>query len=326
MEDTGTRHHVGAGLSVRLAAMVAVYVVILVCSLTIEPYTPWVVVIFASVSMLNRYVSYCVVWRVARDTDDGRARPSSAVTATVFANLFLSLAVIVSWLVRAAGESNGDIFSVGAACVTIATCCWVGRATCQLMFGIHRWTWAPEDLTYPWTSVHAGTEDDDEGDTETTADGAGPLVGYLLAQCNDAADEYYRQTTELIRSVQGARAKLGADVSERERVTAVHLVVTTASRRRDLAVEGERLATHLREHQPYAESAIDEPWNESGSDTLIAEAWNMATVEQGDEGPVLLWLRGRVDELLGTSHSGVGDTLLADATRTSDKINPQDKN
>lgn len=323
MEET--RPHPSAGLTVRLTAVAAAYVVMLVCSLTIGPYTPWVVVIFAAVSMLNRYASYCVVWRVARDTIDGRGRPNAAVTATVVANLFLSLAVIVPWLVRAAGESNGDVFSVGAACVTIATCCWVARATCQLMFGIHRWTWATDDLAYPWTSVHA-VEDDDEGGTETAERSGDPLAWYLLSQCNDTADEYYRRTTDLIATVHQARAKLNAGSTDEEMVTAVYHVAAAASRRRDLAVEGGRLAADLRAQQPHAESAIDEPWNSPGADTLIAEAWDMAAGERDGESPVLRWLTGRVDELIGAPES-VTDGSPEDGTDgAGDRINPQATN
>lgn len=320
MEDAKPRPN--AGLAVRLTAVAAAYAVMLVCSLTTGPYTPWVVVIFAAVSMLNRYASYCVVWRVVRDTVGERGRPNAAVTAVVVANLFLSLAVIVPWLVRAADESNGDVFSVGAACVTIATCCWVARATCQLMFGIHRWSWAAGDLAYPWMSVHT-VEDDDEGDTETAERSDDPLAWYLLSKCNDTADEYYRQTTDLIAMVHQARAKLHAGGTDEEMVTAVYRVAAAASRRRDLAVEGERLAADLRDQQPHADGAIDEPWNSTGADTLIAEAWDLAAGAHGNESPVLRWLEGRVDELLGTAAT---DSPGDGSVGADDRINPQDTN
>ena len=256
------------------------------------------VVIFLAVLVLNRYVTYCVTWRVARDVGAG-SRPPGEVTAVVSANLAMSLAVTVPWLVRAAGESLGDVFPVGAACVIVATCCWVGRAACQVLFGIHRWSWTAGDLAYPWTIVSGSGNV--EGDTETAVEQDNPLSGYLLSQCNDAADEYYRQTTELMGTVHSARAKLANDAPVEEKVMSVYGVAAAASRRKDIAADGARLTEHLRVQVPLADTSIDEPWNSDGADTLIAEAWDLAAGDSTGESPVLDWLVEHVDGLLNNA-------------------------
>lgn len=307
----------------RLAVTAAAYVVLLVCALTISPNTPWVVVIFLAVSVLNRYVTYCVVWRAVRDT--GAERPSPLVKAVVSVNLLASLAVVVQWLVRASGESAGDVFPVGAACVAIATCCWVGRAACQLLFGVHKWSWAPGDMAYPWSPVTSGADDEAEGDTKIPGLNDNPLSGYLLSQCNDAADEYYRQTTELMGTVHSARAALTDDAPVEEKVMSVYSVAAAAIRRKDIAADGARLSEHLRDQEPRVETAIDEPWNSPGADTLIAEAWVLAAGEQrAGESPVLDWLVGHVDELLNDGAPDPGTAPTADTRPRPDRLDPQD--
>lgn len=286
---------IGAGTAARLTASLAAYVVLTVFVLLGPPVTPWVVVVFLAVVVLNRYVTYCVTWRVARDTG-AKSWPTGEVTAVVSANLTMSLAVVVPWLVRAGGASLGDVFPAGAACVAIATCFWVGRAACQVLFGVHRWSWSESDMAYPW-SIVSGSEEV-TGDTETAGENDNPLSGYLLSQCNDAADEYYRQTTELMGTVHIARAKLTDDAPVEEKVMSVHSVAAAASRRKDIAADGARLAEHLRVQGPLAGTPIDEPWNSDGADTLIAEAWDLAAGDSTGESPVLDWLIGHVDELL----------------------------
>lgn len=312
-----------AGTVSHLAGTAAAYVVLLVCALTISPSTPWVVVIFLAVSMLNRYVTYCVVWRVARDTGPS-ARPSPHVKVVVVANLLASLAVVVQWLVRADGEAVGDVFPVGAACVTIATCCWVGRAACQLMFGIHRWTWSRADMAYPWSGAVADADEETEGDTKTAGIGDNPLSGYLLSQCNDAADEYYRQTTELMGTVHSARAALTDDAPVEEKVMSVYSVAAAASRRKDTAAGGARLTEHLRGQEPRIETPIDEPWNSPGADALIAEAWDLAAGDSAGESPVLDWMVGRVDELLNDEVADAGPSPSAGSGPHKDRLDPQD--
>lgn len=317
-------HRLSTGLITRLAVVAVTYVVLLVCALTISPNTPWVVVLFLVVSLLNRYVTYCVVWRVVRDTGR-RARPSTHVRAVVSLNLVASLAVVVQWLVRASGESAGDVFPVGAACVTIASCCWVGRAAYQLMFGAHRWSWSPADMAYPWTHAIPDANDELEGDMKTPGLSDNPLSGYLLSQCNDAADEYYRQTTELMDTVHSARAALTDDAPVEEKVMSVYSVAAAASRRKDIAADGARLSGHLRDQEPHAETAIDEPWNSPGADTLIAEAWDIAAGEQrAGESPVLDWLVGHVDELLNDGAPEPESALAEDSQSHPDRLDPQD--
>lgn len=308
----------------RLASAAAAYVVLIVCALTISPSTPWVVVIFLAVSVLNRYVTYCVVWRAVRDTG-ATARPSPLVKAVVVGNLTVSLAVIVQWLVRASGASVGDVFPVGAACVTVATCCWVGRAACQLMFGVHRWSWSPADMDYPWTHITSDVDDDEaEGDTKPTGLSDNPLSGYLLSQCNDVADEYYRQTTELMDTVHNARDTLTDDAPVEEKVMSVYTVAATASRRRDIAADGVRLSEHLRGQEPNVETAIDEPWNSPGADALIAEAWDLAAGDSAGESPVLDWLVGHVDELLNDGSGATESAPYAVPSPRTDRLDPQD--
>lgn len=313
-------HHIGASTAARLTASFAAYVVLALCVILAPPSTPWVAVIFLAVSVLNRYVTYCVAWRVARDTG-AKSRPPGAVIAVVSANLALSLAVVVPWIVRAAGESLGDVFPVGAACVTIATCCWVGRAACQVLIGVHRWTWNVNDVAYPW-SIVSGSEEGTE-DTETTGEKDNPLSGYLLSQCNDAADEYYRQTTELMGTVQSARAKLTDDAPMEEKVMSVYSVAAAASRRKDIAADGVRLTEHLRVQGPLADTAIDEPWNSDGAGTLIAEAWDLAASDSTGESPVLDWLVEHVDGLLNDNDN---DPTAPDGNgeRGADRLGKQD--
>lgn len=307
----------------RLASAAAAYVVLIVCALTISSSTPWVVVIFLAVSVLNRYVTYCVVWRAVRDTG-AAARPSPLVKAVVVGNLTASLAVIVQWLVRASGASVGDVFPVGAACVTVATCCWVGRAACQLMFGVHKWSWSPADMDYPWTHITSAVDDEAEGDTKPAGLSDNPLSGYLLSQCNDVADEYYRQTTELMDTVHSARDTLTDDAPVEEKVMSVYTVAATASRRRDIAADGVRLSEHLRGQEPNVETAIDEPWNSPGADALIAEAWDLAAGDSTGESPVLDWLVGHVDELLNDDNEATESAPYAVPSPRTDRLDPQD--
>ena len=255
----------------------------------------------------------------------GEVAATGAVIAVVSANLALSLAVVVPWIVRAAGESLGDVFPVGAACVTIATCCWVGRAACQLMFGVHRWSWSPADMDYPWTHITSDVDDvEAEGDTKPTGFSDNPLSGYLLSQCNDVADEYYRQTTELMDTVHNARDTLTDDAPVEEKVMSVYTVAATASRRRDIAADGVRLSEHLRGQEPNVETAIDEPWNSPGADALIAEAWDLAAGDSTGESPVLDWLVGHVDELLNDDSEAAESVPYIVPSPRTDRLDPQD--
>ena len=301
-----------AGTVARLIASLALYVVLTVCAILVPPSTPWVVVIFLTVSVLNRYVTYCVVWRVARDVG-ARARPPGEVIAVVLANLAGSLAAVVTWLARAGSESLGDVFPVGAACVTIAAFCWVGRAACQVLFGIHRWSLAAPDMAYPWTTATGPGEV--TGDTETAGEQDNPLSGFLLSQCNVRADEYYRQTAELMGTVHSARTTLADDAPTEEKAMSVYRVAAAASRRKDVAADGARLAEHLRVRGPHVDTPIDEPWNSDGADTLIAEAWDAAAGDGTGENPVLDWLVEHVDGLLNdisTAAPDGGDKHSAD--------------
>lgn len=294
----------GAGTVARLIASLALYVVFTVCAMLVPPSTPWVGVIFLTVGVLNRYVTYCVIWRVARDVG-ARARPPGEVTAVALANLAGSLAAVVTWLVRAGSESLGDVFPVGAACVTAATCLWVGRAACQVLFGVHKWSLAASDMAYPWTTGTGAEEV--TGDTETAGEQDNLLSGYLLSQCNDAADEYYRQTTELMGTVHNARTTLADGAPVEEKAMSVYRVAAAASRRKDVAADGARLAEHLRVRGPHAGTPIDEPWNSDGADTLIAEAWDAAAGDGTGENPVLDWLVGHVDGLLNDASMAAPD-------------------